>query len=385
MKSSHRYGTYRGKNRIPRVLKGIILILAIVLAMSLVAYFLLKPYMIYTDNGVYISLPFFQNAATSADTVTATESQSQTPPQTETSADGGTEAQQQENTNVDQVIVETPKTLSPADGGSIHGITLSLDTLTDGTATDQLTAAGANAVIFDMKADDGKLGYVSSVSLAKAAGVSSTAKDINQAITTFNQGDYYTIARVSCFKDDALAAANSKLAINTASGKRWSDAEGIRWLNPYYSQSQTYLVNICVELAKLGFDEIVLDNCAYPTEGNLDNIKTGASYQSSAFGLLLKTFYGQVTDALKQYDVKVSLVTDTNTLTNGENSTSGQTAELLATYADRVYVADQFSSLSTFGKTLTDAGMTDGGSSLVFLCDKAPENEETPWAVFAAK
>jgi hypothetical protein len=374
MKSSYGYGIYRGKGRMPRVLKGLILVLAIILALLLISYFLLKPYMIYTEDGVVINLPFLHTTIeNSAASTTEQPAQTQTAEQT-----SSTTAQTGAESGV-TVVVDQPSTVSPSEGGVLRGMTLPLSAISDGTASDQLKSAGANAVIFDMKASDGTLGFSSSASLASS--VSSSVSGINEAITEFNKGDYYTIARISCFQDDAVAGVNGKIAIASSTGSRWTDAQGLRWLNPYYSQSQAYVEKLCVELARLGFDEILLDHCAYPTDGSLDQIKLGKSYQSSVFGVLLDTFYGQVKKELSQYSVKVSLVTDAETLTSGQNSKSGQTAALLATYADRVYVAGDAGSIDTYASTLTTAGMSSASDKIVLLSDTAPTNSSHAWAV----
>ncbi|MBP1737150.1 MAG: hypothetical protein H6Q60_1031 [Oscillospiraceae bacterium] len=379
MRSSHGYGPYRGRHKLSRILKGIIVILTVVLVLTMAAYFLLKPYMEYTEDGISIHLPLSGSGGTAAQTASETGADSGA-----SEADSGVSQAEdpQENGETDDVTTVVSEA-SPAEGGALHGITLSLDSITDGSADQQLESAGANAVIFDMKADSGALGFSYTSSLASTADVSSSVTDINAAITQFNQEDYYTIARVSCFRDDAVASANSKLAITTTSGSRWTDAGGLRWLSPYYEQTQTYLVNLCVELADMGFDEILLDHCAYPTDGSLSKIKTGKTYQSSTFGILLDTFYSQVKSAVADTQVKVSLVTDVQTLTSGENSDSGQTAALLAAYADRIYVEGDTDSLSTYADTLASAGMSDGDSRLVLLSDSPLEHSELSWAVLS--
>ncbi len=42
---------------------------------------------------------------------------------------------------------------------------------------------------------------------------------------------------------------------------------GQTWLDPTQETVQAYLIGLCRELADLGFDEILLTHCAYPTQG----------------------------------------------------------------------------------------------------------------------
>lgn len=55
-----------------------------------------------------------------------------------------------------------------------------------------------------MKADDGTLGYISQQALAQETKVSATDPAINAAIQLLNSGDLYTVARVSCFRDNTV-------------------------------------------------------------------------------------------------------------------------------------------------------------------------------------
>ncbi len=82
--------------------------------------------------------------------------------------------------------------------------------------------------------------------------------------------------------------------------------------------------------------EILLDNAAYPTAGQLEYIKRGENYDESRFSQVLDAFYAKVREALKDYpEVKLSLSAGGAALT-GAGDKSGQTARLLGKYADRL-------------------------------------------------
>ena len=49
-----------------------------------------------------------------------------------------------------------------------------------------------------------------------------------------NSGELYTVARLSCFRDHALAK-DETYAIRTNSGYRWTDPEELRWSSPALS------------------------------------------------------------------------------------------------------------------------------------------------------
>ena len=68
------------------------------------------------------------------------------------------------------------------------------------------------------------------------------------------------------------------------------------------------MVGVCRELAALGFDEILLDNWAFPTDGELGWIKADANYPADGRTAALEVFLEEVRAGLAEFpEVKVSL------------------------------------------------------------------------------
>jgi hypothetical protein len=233
------YQSYRGR-ALHRFLQVFLIILVVVLALAIAAFFFLQRYLVYSSDGVRLVLPF------SRDSGEATPSQS---------------AALSAPLESEPLIMLTPEVIQE---DWLHAVSLPLTALYDGTAQQQVTQAGGNAVIFDMKADDGSLGYVSQLELAISAKVSSGDPAVNAAIRALNSSGLYTVARVSCFKDNDLSNADRTLAITTNSGYRWTDPEGVRGVSPTSDTVRQYVTSVCVELAELGFEEILLENSGYP-------------------------------------------------------------------------------------------------------------------------
>ena len=127
------YDSYHGRSRVRTFLKVLIVLLLVVLAVAVGALLWLEPYIDYSANGIKINLPFFQ----------------QKEPAPATGA---------------PVVVTTPEpTPTPEPEEDFRGILLPNSALYDGTAAQQVEAAGATAALFDMKADDGSLGYTSRI------------------------------------------------------------------------------------------------------------------------------------------------------------------------------------------------------------------------------
>lgn len=128
-------------------------------------------------------------------------------------------------------------------------------------------------------------------------------------------------------------------------------------MSPTSEEARAYVVDVCVELAELGFDEILLDNSAYPTQGHLEYIKRGGNYDQSRFQEIITAFYTQVETALAAYpDVKLSIRTGGDVLVSGQDAVSGQSATALAEHADRLWVDLGEVSLAAAAEALGGAG-----------------------------
>ena len=269
------YDSYHGRSRVRTFLKVLIVLLLVVLAVAVGALLWLEPYIDYSANGIKINLPFFQ----------------QKEPAPATGA---------------PVVVTTPEpTPTPEPEEDFRGILLPNSALYDGTAAQQAEASAADPAL-------------------------------NAAIQLLNGGEVYTVARVSCFRDNLVPRSDMSLAIHTNAGN-WRDSGDTRWLSPANESARQYVVGVCRELAALGFDEILLDNWAFPTDGELGWIKADANYPADGRTAALEVFLEEVRAGLAEFpEVKVSLVTTASAAAGGAVE-SGQTAALLER-ADRVLV-----------------------------------------------
>ncbi|MCI2106734.1 MAG: putative glycoside hydrolase [Intestinimonas sp.] len=356
MRKSYHYGAYRGRSHTRNILKILAIILAVLVIGVLITLAFLQQYIVYSAEGVKLELPFLQGQNKETSVVTPVPDAS------------------------DPLVVVTPEVADSTD--TLRAVMLDRAALYDGTATQQVTAAGANAAVFDMKADDGSLGYVSQLTEATKTGASDTNPALNAAISGLNATkDFYTIARVSCFRDGRTAKSDRALCLLTSRGGRWTDSGDLYWTSPASRTVCDYVTGVCRELAGLGFDEILLDHCAYPTDGNLDNIRTGDNYEAAAFSQTLSAFYSQVRSALAEYpEVKLSIMTDNTTLSSGTNPTSGQTLELVVGVADRVWTAASPASTAAWQTGLESAGLKNAAVNLVSVSTQAGTGDGS-WAV----
>ncbi|HEX8947954.1 MAG TPA: putative glycoside hydrolase, partial [Dissulfurispiraceae bacterium] len=128
-----------------------------------------------------------------------------------------------------------------------------------------------NALVIDVKGDRGAVTYKTSVPLASEIGGQKLiiVKDIKGLIKSLKERGIYTIARIVVFKDNLLGTAKPSLAIKTQDGKVWHDRESLVWVDPASREVWNYNINLAVEAAQNGFDEIQFDYVRFPDRKGL--------------------------------------------------------------------------------------------------------------------
>ena len=233
----------------------------------------------------------------------------------------------------------------PEENDPFQGVFLSLDQLADA----QTLADGYDGVILPMKTADGALGYVSALPLAADAGASSGDPDRNEVLRALNDTPgLYTVAQVSCLRDSALVREEPGLSLHRVSGSPWLDESRQGWLDPAQFHVQSYLIGLCRELAQLGFDEILLTDCGFPTQGDLDSLRAVEEKEET-----LETFCRQLQGALADTPVTLSVMGQRDSVT--ADPVSGQTTALLATFGRVWTQAEDQEALAAFDPVVLPA------------------------------
>ena len=123
-----------------------------------------------------------------------------------------------------------------------------------------------NALVIDVKGDRGMIGYHSAIPLAREDGAQKiiTIPNLKARVAKLHQQGLYLIARIVTFKDNQLASARPDLAVKTDQGKVWRDTENMAWTDPFKRVVRDYNIDIAVEAAQAGFDEIQFDYVRFP-------------------------------------------------------------------------------------------------------------------------
>jgi hypothetical protein len=123
-----------------------------------------------------------------------------------------------------------------------------------------------NTLVIDVKGDKGMIPYKSSVPLAAEVGAQriTTVREMAPLMKSLKEKGIYTVARIVVFKDNPLALSKPHWAVKTQSGEMWVDRENLAWVEPFRKEVWNYNINIAIEAAQYGFDEIQFDYVRFP-------------------------------------------------------------------------------------------------------------------------
>ncbi len=127
-----------------------------------------------------------------------------------------------------------------------------------------------NSLVVDVKGDRGMIPYRSSIPLASEVGGQKiiTVRDMSSIMRTLKEKRVYTIARIVVFKDNLLALKMPDLAVKNQKGEIWRDRENLAWVDPFKKEAWDYNIQIAIEAAQYGFDEIQFDYVRFPDATN---------------------------------------------------------------------------------------------------------------------
>jgi hypothetical protein len=128
-----------------------------------------------------------------------------------------------------------------------------------------------NAMVIDVKEQDGNLYWATDLPAATAAGavMQHPLLRLDELLPKLKARGIYTIARMVVMKDNTLGAARPDLAVmNTTTGKPWRDYRGGIWLDPYNPGVAEYIAALAGDLADKGFDEVQLDYVRFFSDGD---------------------------------------------------------------------------------------------------------------------
>lgn len=124
-----------------------------------------------------------------------------------------------------------------------------------------------NAVVIDVKNDDGFVTYSMDSETVEALGATvKYVRDMPALIQRLHDKGIYVIARIVAFRDPHLAEVKPEWSVRKTNGNIYYDNSGLAWVNPYKREVWDYLVEIARCAVEDGFDEIQFDYVRFSTE-----------------------------------------------------------------------------------------------------------------------
>jgi len=201
---------------------------------------------------------------------------------------------------------------------------------------DLLDNTELNAVVLDVKGDDGWITYPTQVPLASEIGADRPmVKDVQAVMEQFKARGVYTIARVVTFKDSLLAKNYPEYAVKlTGSTSTEADRELMNWVDPFLQPVWDYNIQLAVEAAGLGFDEVQLSHVRFPTPSPAGALQFSQEATKETRLAAITGFLSIARGQLQPYRVKLSADVLGYTCWRKDDSLIGQDIERMAPYLD---------------------------------------------------
>ncbi|MCM3616859.1 putative glycoside hydrolase [Sutcliffiella horikoshii] len=129
---------------------------------------------------------------------------------------------------------------------------------------DLLNKTDLNAMVIDIKDDHGYLTYIPEEEDSPFMDIAQPyIKNPAEMMETLEENEVYPIGRIVVFKDSVLAKARPDLSFQE-NGKVWVNGRGEAFVNPFLKEVWDYNIDIAIEAAKMGFQEIQFDYVRFP-------------------------------------------------------------------------------------------------------------------------
>ncbi|HIZ12030.1 MAG TPA: putative glycoside hydrolase [Candidatus Eubacterium faecavium] len=170
----------------------------------------------------------------------------------------------------------------------------------------ELTQGAYNSVMFDIKREDGTIGYQSALATVDTySAVSLAASDLKTSAQKLNEQDILAVGRVYCYLDNLVPARDRSAALLDSNGLPYTDSQGNTYLNPNSETVYKYIKDVIAEAADMGVTVFVLEGTDIPEsagEGYADGFETLAARLYEDIGTdikLLEAVHINADDALR--------------------------------------------------------------------------------------
>lgn len=241
MAKNNRPDVYKGRRKKLNVLGIVLSALAVLIVAVLVVFGAFQKYIVYKNSGISLELPIL---ATSSP---APEPGEEGSPSVVTAE---LEITEPDFSDIESMVGEDQERIV-----AVHVPADKVTTESIGAYVEKLKSVGGNALVLELKPPSGQLVWASSSQVATDYGTAGTL-DLAALVNELKMQDIYLIGQLCCCTDDLFVQRCPSAALALPSGTQFSNEEGY-WLDPYNSMTSQYLRQLSLELADMGFDELL--------------------------------------------------------------------------------------------------------------------------------
>ena len=330
------YHSYRGRQGAWRVFFTVLLVLVLLAAC---VFLFLQRFVTYSDDGTFhLELPEFAFLERITGDRKENEQTEQNVNLVIDSAEGETGESEETEKEQEQQSEEKPQTQNTQTKPYSPLRLLGFSTMPADEAAlmAELQQVGADGFVFTAKADQGEVRFTSSVAMPEAVSADAVSTGVLGSLCA-GEG-LYTVAKINCFHDSLYAFANMESAgICQPNGYIWYDYSMSHWLEPEKEAARRYVIDLALECAQVGFDELMLEDVCYPARGKLYKIDYSKNAMDKTDALV--QFLTQLRTELEPYGVRLSLLLTEAELngTSEDGAATGFSAEKILPLVDAVY------------------------------------------------
>ena len=194
-----------------------------------------------------------------------------------------------------------------------------------------------NAMVVDLKDSSGQVFFDTQVPLAAQLGAKNVLYDVEAVVAQLKSKNIYSIARIVVFEDPILADARPDLSImDSTTGSAWTTFNGLAWVNAHEREVWQYNIDLAVEAANLGFDEIQLDYIRFPSDGVLENADYGPEFADETRLQAITGFLERMQTALRPTGALLAIDIFGLTMWDDGDGGIGQNFVAMAPFVDLV-------------------------------------------------
>jgi len=166
-----------------------------------------------------------------------------------------------------------------------------------------------NAVVFDIKNDDGSLcvKVESELLLEKGNTQHILISNLPALLAKLKEHNIYCIARIVCFRDIFTVRKTPEFAVHMPDGSIMKDKTGYTWMNPFNKEVWEYLAELGREAVRMGFDEVNFDYCRFSTDSKVKEADFGVELTKENKEAAITGFVKYLCEQLKPLGVFVSV------------------------------------------------------------------------------